>query len=57
MKKLRKIIALFSVIFVAGILITVVIVNTTLNKTEIPKETVEVQQDTLSIRNTNNKTV
>jgi hypothetical protein len=57
MKKLRKIIALFSVIFVAGILITVVIVNTTLNKTEIPKETVEVQQDTLSIRNTKNKTV
>ena len=57
MKKLRKIIALFSVIFVAGILITVVIVNTTLNKTEIPKETVEVQQDTLSIRNTKNKTI
>ncbi|KOY51636.1 hypothetical protein [Polaribacter dokdonensis] len=57
MKNLRKIIALFSVIFVAGILITVVIVNTTLNKTEIPKETVEVQQDTLSIRNTKNKTV
>ncbi|EAQ42800.1 MULTISPECIES: hypothetical protein [unclassified Polaribacter] len=57
MKNLRKIIALFSFIFVAGILITVVLVNTTLNKTEIPKETVEVQKDTLSIHKTNNKTV
>lgn len=43
MKKLSKIITLFAVIFMAGILISIVIVNTTLNKTEIPKETVEVQ--------------
>jgi hypothetical protein len=57
MKNLRKIIALFSFIFLAGILITVILVNTTLNKNKKPKETVEVQKDTLSIRKTNNKTI
>ena len=57
MKNLRKFIALFSFIFLAGILITVILVNTTLNKNKKPKETVEVQKDTLSIRKTNNKTI
>jgi len=57
MKNLRKIIALFSFFFLAGILITVILVNTTLNKNKKPKETVEVQKDTLSIRKTNNKTI
>ena len=57
MKNLRKIIALFSFIFLVGILITVILVNTTLNKNKKPKETVEVQKDTLSIRKTNNKTI
>ena len=57
MKKLRKIIALFTVIFVAGILITFLIVNTTLNKTEIPKETGKVKKDTISFRKTKNKTI
>ena len=57
MKNLRKIIALFSFIFLAGILITFIFVNTTLNKNKKPKETVEVQKDTLSIRKTNNKTI
>jgi len=57
MKNLRKIFALFSFIFLPGILITVILVNTTLNKNKKPKETVDVQKDTLSIRKTNNKTI
>ena len=49
MKNLRKIIALFAFIFLIGIYLTVRTVNTSLNKTEIPKETVEVQKDTTSL--------
>lgn len=57
MKNLRKIIALFAFIFVAGICITVITINTSLNKTEIPKETVEIQKDTLSLLKAEKKTV
>jgi hypothetical protein len=57
MKNLRKIIALFTFIFVAGIFITIVTINTSLNKTEITNETVEVQKDTLYLLKAEKKTV
>ena len=55
MKNLRKIIALFAFIFVIGIYLTVKTVNTSLNKTEIPKETVEVQKDTTLLLKSDSK--
>ncbi|MGB0879091.1 MAG: hypothetical protein ACPGTO_00830 [Polaribacter sp.] len=58
MKNLRKAIALFTFIFLAGILITVLTVNTSLNKTEPQKETtVEIQKDTLRLLKAEQKTV
>ena len=57
MKNLRKIIALFVFIFVAGICITVITVNTSLNKTENPKKTVEIEKDTLYLIEAEKKTV
>jgi hypothetical protein len=45
MKNLRKIIALFSFIFLAGILISIITIRTSLNKKETPIETVELQKD------------
>ena len=55
MKNLRKIIALFAFIFLAGIFIAVITVNTSLNKNEIPKETVEIQKDTTYLLNAEKK--
>ena len=58
MKNLRKIIALFIFIFIAGIFITVITVNTSLNKPEPQKETtVEIQKDTLRLLKAEQKTV
>jgi hypothetical protein len=57
MKHLRKIIALFTFIFLTGILITVITINTSLNKTEITNETVEVQKDTIYLLKVEKKTV
>lgn len=57
MKNLRKIIALFAFIFLAGIYITVITINTSLNKDDIPKETVEIQKDTLYLLKAEKKTV
>ena len=57
MKHLRKIIALFAFIFLTGILITVITINTSLNKTEITNETVEVQKDTIYLLKVEKKTV
>ena len=47
MKKLRKIIALFIFIFLAGIFITVFTINTSLNKGTPKKETVEFKKDSI----------
>ena len=55
MKKLHKIIAFFSFIFLTGILIAVITINTSLNKTEITKETIEVQKDTIYLLNADKK--
>ena len=57
MKNLRKIIALFAFIFITGICITVMTINTSLNKEQIPKETVEIQKDTLYLLEAEKKTV
>ena len=57
MKNLRKIITLFLFIFIAGIFITVITINTSLNKIEVTNETVEIQKDTLSLLKIENKTV
>jgi hypothetical protein len=42
---LHKIIALFSFIFLAGILMSVITIRTTLNKQVTPIETVALQKD------------
>ena len=57
MKHLRKIIALFAFIFVTGIFITVITINTSLNKSEITTETVEIQKDTIYLLKAEKKSV
>ena len=57
MKNIRKIIALFTFIFLAGIFVAVMTINTSLNKVEVTKETVEIQKDTLSLLKAEKKTV
>ena len=57
MKKLRKIIALFAFIFVVGIFITVITINTSLNKSEITTKTVEIQKDTIYLLKAEKKSV
>lgn len=57
MKNLHKIIAFFAFIFVTGIIVTVSTINTSLNKVDIPKETVEVQRDTIYLLKAEKKTV
>ena len=57
MKNLRKIIFLFAFIFITGIFVTVITVNTSLNKIETSNETVEIQMDTLSLLKAEKKTV
>ena len=55
MKNLRKIIAFFLFIFITGIIVTVVSINTTLNK-KIPTELVKTK-DTLYLLKKQQKTV
>ena len=57
MKNLRKIIALFIFILVAGIFVTVMTINTSSNKTHVPNETVEIQKDTVSLLKAEKKRV
>lgn len=47
MKNLRKIIILFAFIFIAGITVTVITINTSLNKKDTTQSTVEIHKDTL----------
>jgi hypothetical protein len=54
MKNLRKIIALFIFIFITGIIVTVVSINTTLNK-KAPTELVKAK-DTLYLIKKSNRT-
>ncbi|MCL7752544.1 hypothetical protein [Polaribacter sp. Z022] len=57
MKNLRKIIVLFAVIFLTGIIVTVKTVNTSLNKIETTEKTVDIQKDTLYLLKAEKKTV
>jgi len=56
MKNLYKIITLFAVIFIAGIFLTVITVNLSLNKSEIKEKTVEIQRDTTFLLKAEEKT-
>lgn len=49
MKNLRKIIVLFIAIFIAGIAVTIITVNSSLNKTDAPTEALEIKRDTTSL--------
>lgn len=57
MKNLRKIIALFIFILLAGIFVTIITINTSLNKIEAPNETVKIQKDTISLLKAEKKRV
>ena len=57
MKKIYKIIFLFAVIFIAGILVTLITVNSSLNKFETPEKTLDIQKDTTYLLNAENKIV
>lgn len=57
MKNLYKIIGLFAFIFIAGVFITVITVNTSLNKVDSPQKTVEVKKDTTYLLKVEKKTV
>ncbi|WP_298779392.1 hypothetical protein [uncultured Polaribacter sp.] len=56
MKNLKKIIGLFAFIFLTGIFITIISINTSLNKTEPTKQTVEIEKDTLYLLKAEKKT-
>jgi uncharacterized protein YpmB len=58
MKNLRKIIVLFAIIFLTGIIVTIRTVNSSLNKVDNTKQTtVETQKDTLYLLKAEKKTV
>ncbi|WP_288955509.1 hypothetical protein [uncultured Polaribacter sp.] len=46
MKNLRKIIVLFAIIFLTGVVVTVMTVNSSLNKADTPIKASEIQKDT-----------
>ncbi|WP_297806167.1 hypothetical protein [uncultured Polaribacter sp.] len=57
MKKLHKIIALFAFIFFAGIFVTIITLNTSLNKSVHSSETTDIQKDTLYLLQAEKKAV
>ena len=57
MKNLRKIIALFALIFLTGIFISLEIIDSSLNKEQPTKETAEIQKDTLYLLEAEKKAV
>ncbi|CAM1341233.1 conserved hypothetical protein [Tenacibaculum amylolyticum] len=56
MKNLRKIIILFLFIFLTGIVVTVVSINTTLNK-KVPSQVHKTKKDTVYLIKSNKKAV
>jgi hypothetical protein len=56
MKNLYKIITLFAVIFIAGVYLTVITVNSSLSKFETQEKKFKVQKDTICVLKTENKT-
>ena len=57
MKNLYKIIFLFAVIFISGILVTVFTVNASLNKLNAPEKTMNIKKDTTALLNVERKIV
>jgi hypothetical protein len=57
MKNLRKIIALFTFIFIVGIFTIVISIKTSLNIIDNSNQTVEIKKDTLYLLNTEKKRV
>ncbi|MFQ3181042.1 MAG: hypothetical protein ACI9Z4_000633 [Polaribacter sp.] len=57
MKNLHKIIALFTFIFVTGIIVALISINTSLNKIETTEETFEIKKDTLYLLKAEKKTI
>jgi hypothetical protein len=57
MKNLRKIIALFTFIFIVGIFTIVINIKTSLNTIDNSNQTVEIKKDTLYLLNTEKKRV
>jgi hypothetical protein len=57
MKNLYKIITFFAIIFIAGIYLTVITVNSSLSKFETQKEIFQVQKDTIRVLKTESRTV
>tara|TARA_R110002124_G_scaffold70635_7_gene189355 strand:- start:1568 stop:1738 length:171 start_codon:yes stop_codon:yes gene_type:complete len=56
MKQFHKIIALFIFIFITGIFITVVNINTPLNSHTSP-ESIKIQKDSIHFKQLNTKTI
>jgi hypothetical protein len=46
MKNLYKIITLFAIIFIVGVYLTIITVNSSLNKFETQEKIVEIERDT-----------
>ncbi|MCI2229452.1 hypothetical protein MC378_09765 [Polaribacter sp. MSW13] len=57
MKNLRKVFILFAFIFITGIIITVISVNSSLNRIDTTEKTVDIQKDTLYLLKAEKKTV
>ena len=57
MKNLYKIITLFAIIFVAGVFLTVITINSSLNKFETQEKTVDIQRDTIYLLKAEKKRV
>lgn len=57
MKNLRKIIALFIFIFIAGIVVTVKKVEKTLRNRELPQKSVDIKKDSIHLFKNKKSTV
>lgn len=57
MKNFKKVIGLFLIIFIIGICVTVITVNTSLNKPLEKEEMITVKKDTTSLLKSEKKTV
>jgi hypothetical protein len=57
MKNLYKIITLFAIIFIVGVYLTIITVNSSLNKFENQEKIVEIERDTAFLLKAEKKTV
>jgi hypothetical protein len=57
MKNLYKIITLFAIIFIVGVYLTIITVNSSLNKFETQEKIVEIKRDTTFLLKAEKKTV